>query len=237
MPINMPGNGKDQFESAGLLQPLALLGNNWPPVMQKEAAGSQYDDARQDLARQQRNMQGGIKSAGAEMGERNPPYMNPVYYPYRESILSAAAFRESILRNDAAFVISESVALAKALQPHAQRESGPIRFVKKLLETWKLDGNDAVALLGFEQSDQLDVDNLLNGRTELKGRDVKDRIAHLFQIRRTLSALFRSEDVENEWLREPHSMLGEQVPMKLLLEGGMENLLLVREYVDAAAGR
>ena len=32
-------------------------------------------------------------------------------------------------------------------------------------------------------------------------------------------------------------MLDDLVPMHLLLEGSMENLLLVKEYVDAVAGR
>ena len=65
----------------------------------------------------------------------------------------------------------------------------------------------------------------------------RDRIAHLFHIRQTLSSLFRDLDVENEWLREPHTLLDDQEPLKLLLGGSMEDLLLVKEYVDAAAGR
>ena len=32
-------------------------------------------------------------------------------------------------------------------------------------------------------------------------------------------------------------MLNERSPMDLMLEGSMENLLLVRDYVEAAAGR
>ena len=35
----------------------------------------------------------------------------------------------------------------------------------------------------------------------------------------------------------PHDLLDGQAPMTLLLEGSMENLLLVKEYVEAAAGR
>ena len=44
-------------------------------------------------------------------------------------------------------------------------------------------------------------------------------------------------EVENEWLRESHETLNGQIPMDLLLEGSMENLLLVKEYVEVAAGR
>ena len=47
----------------------------------------------------------------------------------------------------------------------------------------------------------------------------------------------RDEDMENEWLRERHEMLDDKAPMDLLLDGSMENLLLVKEYVEAAAGR
>ena len=117
------------------------------------------------------------------------------------------------------------------------RLTGPIQFINNLLKVWKLKPDDAVLLLGFERSDKSYVDSLLNGRVTLMGRDIKDRIAYLFQIRRTLSALFLSEDTENEWLREPHSMLNDQVLIDLLLEGAMENLLLVKEYVDMVAGR
>ena len=115
--------------------------------------------------------------------------------------------------------------------------TGPIVFVRILLHTWRLGQTDAITLLGLEETDRSYADDLLSGRVALRGRDIKDRIAYLFRIRKTLSALFRDEEVENEWLREPHDALDGQNPMTLLLEGSMENLLLVKEYVEAAAGR
>ena len=117
------------------------------------------------------------------------------------------------------------------------RLTGPIQFVRNLLKTWNLEQIDAVFLLGFEVSDRHHVDNLLNGYAPLVGRDIKDRIAYLFQIRGTLSILFQSKEVENEWLREKHTMLNDQKPLEMLLEGTMENLLLVKDYVNVAAGR
>ena len=117
------------------------------------------------------------------------------------------------------------------------RISGPIQFVLKLLDSWRLNRDDAVFLLGFDQKDNGFVQAVLAGAADLHGRDVRDRIAHLFHIRQTLSSLFRDIDVENEWLREPHTLLDEQEPLKLLLGRSMEDLLLVKEYVDAAAGR
>ena len=116
------------------------------------------------------------------------------------------------------------------------RLTGPIQLLNKILETWRLDKADAVSLLGLEPSDQGYAADVLAGRTALRGRDAKDRLAYLIQIRMALSALFRDEGVENEWLREPQVPLDGKEPMQLLLEGSMENLLLVKEYVEAATG-
>lgn len=118
-----------------------------------------------------------------------------------------------------------------------KRVSGPVQFLLKLLESWDLRKDDAVPLLGFDAADNGSVQAVLAGTADLHDRDVRDRIAHLFHIRATLSSLFRDLAVENEWLREPHTLLDEREPLKLLLGGSMEDLLLVKEYVDAAAGR
>lgn len=120
---------------------------------------------------------------------------------------------------------------------HKPRLTGPIQFVIKLLKTWHLSRADAILLLGFEEIDQSYVEDLLNGHAMLRGRDLKYRIAYLFRIRKTLYSLFRDEEVENDWLREPHEALDGQNPMDIMLKGSMENLLLVKEYVAAAAGR
>ena len=118
-----------------------------------------------------------------------------------------------------------------------KRISGPVQFVLKLLVNWRLSEDDAVLLLGFDAEAKGLVRSILAGAIDLHSRDIRDRIAHLFHIRATLSSLFRDLEVENEWLRERHPLLDERKPLKLLLGGSMEDLLLVKEYVDAAAGR
>jgi len=117
--------------------------------------------------------------------------------------------------------------------------TGPVRFIVKLLATWDLkpEAESACTLLGFEPSETAYVRDVLHGRETLRGRDVKDRIAHLFRMRTLLSSLFRDATVENEWLREPRDILKGKAPMDLLMEGSMENLLLVREFVELATGR
>lgn len=118
-----------------------------------------------------------------------------------------------------------------------ERLAGPIQFVLKLLAFWRLDMPQAIALLGFSEAEEAHVTAVLEGRDRFSGRDVNDRIAHLFRIRETLDSLFRDLEAENKWLREPHAFLEGRSPLSLLLGGSMEDILMTREYVDAAAGR
>lgn len=117
------------------------------------------------------------------------------------------------------------------------RLTGPIQFVLKLLDSWRLETHHAVDLLGFGLEDADYVFAVLRGDGKFPGRDVRDRIAHLFHIRATLRSLFRDLDTENDWLREPHPLLDGRSPLSLMLGGSMEDLLLAKEYVQSAAGR
>ena len=118
-----------------------------------------------------------------------------------------------------------------------ERLTGPIQFVLKLLEFWRLEMPQVIALLGFSEAEKAHVTAVLEGRDNFCGRDIQDRIAHLFRIRQTLDSLFRDLDAENKWLREKQVLLDGKSPLSLLLGGSMEDILLTREYVDAAAGR
>lgn len=92
------------------------------------------------------------------------------------------------------------------------------------------------ALLGLDESDNALAFDVLAGHAELRGRVVEDRLVCLYQIRKTLHSLLQDEQVENEWLRDRHPGLDGKRPMELMLKGSMENLLLVRDYVEAIAG-
>ncbi|MDE0335903.1 MAG: MbcA/ParS/Xre antitoxin family protein [Defluviicoccus sp.] len=107
----------------------------------------------------------------------------------------------------------------------------------KLLEQWRLETGDAVALLGYDESDTNYVHSVLEGRERLRGKDVRDRIFHLYGVRRSLRFLFQDLETENAWLREPHQELNGKSPMSLLRSGSMESLLAVKDYVDIFAGR
>lgn len=115
------------------------------------------------------------------------------------------------------------------------RLTGPVQFFTRLLEVWELDENAGAKLLGYEGVTQ--VRDLLSGAASLRGRDAKDRIRYLFEIDAALGQLFRDEAVELDWLRESRSELGGDNPLALLLEGSMENLLVVKQLVERISGR
>lgn len=143
-------------------------------------------------------------------------------------------FEERILRK-----ISRAIQAQKSqVEPSANtdRRYGPALLISRIFETWGLERSEAATLLGFERSDHPSVTNILGGYGPIDRRDTRDRIAYLIQIRNILYALFRDDKVENEWLRETHVLLGNHAPLDLLLEGSMENLLLVKEYCYEVGG-
>jgi transcriptional regulator with XRE-family HTH domain len=117
----------------------------------------------------------------------------------------------------------------------AHTPTGPVKFAAKLEKIWRLDGKELGKLLGFE--DEEDVRDLMLGLRNLDTRDAKDRVRHLMRIREALHSLFQNFDAEREWLREPRPELQGQSPLALLLEGSMENLLTVSQFVQWMVGR
>lgn len=117
----------------------------------------------------------------------------------------------------------------------ARSIAAPTKFVVKLMDVWALDEEEAAKLLGFE--DQESVLDLISGSMQLNTRDLKDRVRHLLRMREALHSLFRDIETEREWLREPRPELNDRSPLGLLMEGSMENFLVVSQFVQWMAGR
>ena len=77
-------------------------------------------------------------------------------------------------------------AVGARTSPYRARLTGPVQFLKNLLESWDLESTYATVLLGLDPDDASQAADVLAGRAILKGRDAKDRITHLYQIRKTL---------------------------------------------------
>ncbi len=115
------------------------------------------------------------------------------------------------------------------------RKTGEIQFFEKLLHLWGLDEQQGAILLGFDKVTH--VRDLLSGATSIRRRDTKDRLKNLIEIRAALHTLYRDDAVERTWLRERRAELDNRCPLDLLLEGSMENLLRVRQFVEYLSGR
>ena len=91
-------------------------------------------------------------------------------------------------------------------------------------------------MLGYE-ADQLQyVRSVLSGHQSLRGRDAKDRIGHLFTIYNLASTLLGGTTQARQWLSLEQETLGGRSPFELLREGSMENVLIVRRFVEYACG-
>lgn len=178
--------------------------------------------------------------AGGLQGQITPESQRVVsiadYMQKRSARTSERGFRspsiEETLRED---IRQKVVAVATSQFPKG-RTTGEIQFIKQLLRIWHLTEKDACVLMGFYETDLKHIQNILEGIVTLRGRDAKDRITNLFKIRRTLSSIFRDQNVENAWLREHQNVLEGQTPLQLLREGSMENLLRVRLLVEHMGG-
>jgi transcriptional regulator with XRE-family HTH domain len=123
----------------------------------------------------------------------------------------------------------------KSNNPDTREITAPVKFAVKLMDVWALHENEAARLLGFE--DEKGLSDLASGAATLSTRDMKDRVRHLLHIREALHSLFRDTDAEREWLREPRPELNGQSPLSLLVEGSMENFLVVSQFVQWMVGR
>jgi transcriptional regulator with XRE-family HTH domain len=123
----------------------------------------------------------------------------------------------------------------EASNPPTSEITTLVKFIEKLTGTWAIDEQEVARLLGLE--DEKAFSDLLSGAATLSTRDMKDRVRHLLRMREALHSLFRDTDAEREWLREPRPELNGQSPLALLLEGSMENLLVVSQFVQWMVGR
>lgn len=155
--------------------------------------------------------------------------------PYRERDIQETSYGNLTTSGFATFV-RNPIAANDPLVTTAPR-LGPIEeLFSKLLNFWSVDQRAGAILLGYGPQGVSRIDPILNGVAYLTTRDEQDRIVELFQIRKILHALFRNESIENAWLREPNEALENNVPLNLLLEGSMENLLRIRQFVETIAG-
>lgn len=67
-------------------------------------------------------------------------------------------------------------------------------------------------------------------------RDTRERLSHLLAIWKALRILFPDDARGAAWVQHPNSYFEERSALEVMLDGGMADILRVRQYVDAQRG-
>lgn len=107
-----------------------------------------------------------------------------------------------------------------------------VKVLLGLREKLELDDKDIAGLLGLETIDNSVVNNILEGRATLDGRDKQDRIRFAFEIFRALYDILQDLKSVKDWLKENREQFNGDTPLNFMLSGEIEKLLAVRNYTE-----
>ena len=110
-----------------------------------------------------------------------------------------------------------------------RKPSGPARMPAIIAATWRLRPDQAATLFGVDDIEPDAVQRCLDDPRQRE--NIETRVALVTHIRMRLRSMFRDKETENAWLREPHALLDDAVPMTLMLSGSLDDLQRVHDYV------
>lgn len=104
------------------------------------------------------------------------------------------------------------------------------QMISRLFEHWRLNDSDRAALLGhLEQQPTVN--------EAVASNESAERIGHLLAIHAHLRTLFpQNLDVAYGWMSAPNRALGDQTPVSVVREQGLDGLRAVRAYLEHAVG-
>lgn len=105
------------------------------------------------------------------------------------------------------------------------RAAAPVRVALKIQERLKLADAVMARVCGLNVQIGESLPTAL--LAAMRQPDVEARLRALFNIQHSLSALYATVEAERGWLRTPVRILGEKVPLHLLEDGAMFNVLAV----------
>lgn len=125
----------------------------------------------------------------------------------------------------------------RAASAAKQVDRGSVKFLAGLVRIWGITNQEVGCLLGLEETETFRLFGILSGATPIVGRDLKDRIAALLDIRSVLASRYDGDvEAERDWLRRQVADLEGKSPLETIDEGSIESLLLVRDYLMWTAG-
>ena len=114
--------------------------------------------------------------------------------------------------------------------------SGPgLRVFFRIAEAWELKAKEQMVLLGASSST---LSNWRRDQDVTLRRDTLDRISYVLGIYKALQILLPEPRAADEWIRHPNKspLFKGKPPLERMLSGGMMDLHVVRQYLDAQRG-
>ncbi len=102
-----------------------------------------------------------------------------------------------------------------------------------LADVWKLTTDQQITLLGSPGRSTYFKWKKDGG---VLSPDTAERISHLVSIYKALQVLFPQADRADAWIERPHRFFGVRPALEVMLGGGLEGIILVRDYLDAQRG-
>lgn len=110
------------------------------------------------------------------------------------------------------------------------RPSALLDVFDALVKRWGVEPPEARELLGFDREPALPISLTRRGILPLS-RDARDRIRTMLEIEQSLDFRFEGDvEAEQQFLRRRHEHLG-GIPLDRMVGGGLEGLLVVRDYL------
>lgn len=122
-----------------------------------------------------------------------------------------------------------------------RRLSGPgLRAFLLIAEQYGVPTRDRIALLGEPPNSTYHewVRKAREGASLSLPLDTLTRISGVLGVHKGLCLLFPIQAEAMTWLKGPHrgQLFGGQAPLELMVDGGLDGILLVRRYLDAWRG-
>lgn len=110
---------------------------------------------------------------------------------------------------------------------------GPLAAFFALADVWKLSTDQQIALLGSPARSTYFKWKKEGGALSV---DQEDRVSHLLSIFKALQVLFPDPVRADAWMARPHRFFGGRSALEVMLGGKLEDIVRVRDFVDAQRG-
>ncbi len=102
-----------------------------------------------------------------------------------------------------------------------------------LADLWRLNTDQQITLLGSPARSTYFKWKKDGGAMS---PDTEERISHLVAIYKALQILFPEPQRSDAWLERPHRFFGGRTAREVMLGGKLQDIIRVREYLDAQRG-